>query len=228
MSDWIAPLQLSELNELTIVVRLVLSALLSGILGFERSQKRRPAGFRTYMLVSVGATLVMITGEYLAKSLGGDAARMGAQVISGIGFIGAGTIMMTGHQQIKGLTTAAGLWAAACMGLAVGAGLYFAAIMTFVLLALIMMLAERLQGKFIARSRRMRVYIILDQFECLHEFLNYVRSHDISVDDFNLTRADTREGIGVTCELGFKEKRAHSQVIEQLSQFEGVAFLEEF
>ncbi|MPN40466.1 hypothetical protein SDC9_188004 [bioreactor metagenome] len=180
------------------------------------------------MLVSIGATLVMITGEFLAKSFGGDVARLGAQVISGIGFIGAGTIMMTGHQQIKGLTTAAGLWAAACMGLAVGAGLYFAAFMTFVLLALVMMLADRLQGKFISRSKRMRVYIILDKFECLHAFLNYVRRHEISVDDFHLSSTDSREGIGVTCELGFKEKRTHAQVIELLSQFEGVAFLEEF
>jgi len=88
--------------------------LLGGILGIERGRKYRPAGFRTYMLVCLGTTIVMLTNQYVYERYGGgDPVRMGAQVISGIGFLGAGTIIVTGHNQVKGLTTAAGLWAAA-------------------------------------------------------------------------------------------------------------------
>ena len=119
------------------VLRLALAMLLGGCIGLERERKRRPAGFRTYMLVCLGAALTvllslyeytLITGPWsaLAAELGmkTDVSRFGAQVINGIGFLGAGTILVTGRQQVKGLTTAAGLWASACTGLAVGAGFY--------------------------------------------------------------------------------------------------------
>lgn len=116
---------LQELNWISITVRLLLALICGGILGIEREKKRRPAGLRTYMLVCVGAAFVMITNEYMSfKYEGVDPSRMGAQVISGIGFLGAGTIIVTGRNRVKGLTTAAGLWAAACIGLAAGAGFY--------------------------------------------------------------------------------------------------------
>lgn len=114
-----------EVTLQAVVFRLVLSVLIGGILGFERGLKNRPAGLRTYVLVCVGATIVMLTNQYIYQNAGtGDPVRMGAQVISGIGFLGAGTIMVTPHNQIKGLTTAAGLWASACVGLALGIGAY--------------------------------------------------------------------------------------------------------
>ena len=120
---------LNELNLVSTVVRLALALLLGGMLGIERGRKRRPAGLRTYMIVCIASSLVMITSQYMAEVFGtGDPARMGAQVISGIGFLGAGTIMIT-SRQVKGLTTAAGLWAAACIGLAVGIGFYAGAIL---------------------------------------------------------------------------------------------------
>lgn len=104
-----------EVTLQAVVFRLVLSVLIGGILGFERGLKNRPAGLRTYVLVCVGATIVMLTNQYIYQNAGtGDPVRMGAQVISGIGFLGAGTIMVTPHNQIKGLTTAAGLWASVC------------------------------------------------------------------------------------------------------------------
>ncbi len=118
-----------DFNCISITVRLALSLLCGGVLGFERERKGRAAGFRTYMLVCMGATLVMLTNQYIHDYTGtGDIARLGAQVISGIGFLGAGTIIVTGRNHIKGLTTAAGLWASACIGLAIGIGFYFGAI----------------------------------------------------------------------------------------------------
>jgi len=107
------------------VIRLMLAALLGGFIGHERQSSHRPAGLRTHMLVAVGAALVMCTGAYieLASPGSSDPARLGAQVISGMGFLGAGTILREGFS-VKGLTTAASLWAVSCIGLAVGIGFW--------------------------------------------------------------------------------------------------------
>ena len=123
-------LTLRALTYASMVLRILLAILLGGIIGMERGMKNRPAGLRTYMLVCLGACIVMLTNQYVYQTYGvGDPVRMGAQVISGIGFLGAGTIIVTSRNQIKGLTTAAGLWASACVGLAVGIGLYEVAIL---------------------------------------------------------------------------------------------------
>ena len=105
------------------IVKIGLAALLSGFIGYEREHSHRPAGFRTHILVSVGSALVMLTSVYIAKEQGltTDVTRMSAQVLSGIGFLGAGTILREGFS-VKGLTTAASLWAVSCIGIAVGSG----------------------------------------------------------------------------------------------------------
>lgn len=120
--------------EIEKVIRLLISALLGGLIGMEREVRNRPAGLRTHILVSVGSTLIMLVSVDGFRSLGdgtisGDPARLAAQVISGIGFLGAGTIMRTGNS-IKGLTTAASLWVCAGIGLAIGVGYYLGAIVT--------------------------------------------------------------------------------------------------
>ena len=126
---------LREFNFASVFLRLVLAMVFGGMLGIERAKKRRAAGFRTYMFVCMGATLAMMLGQYETELLAAmwansieavgnkvDVVRFGAQVINGIGFLGAGTVIVTGRQEVKGLTTAAGLWASACAGLAIGAG----------------------------------------------------------------------------------------------------------
>jgi putative Mg2+ transporter-C (MgtC) family protein len=110
--------------EIEILLRMVLAAALGGFIGYEREHLNRPAGFRTHILVCVGAALVMMTSQYLAYRYPGDTidlSRLGAQVISGIGFLGAGTIIRDGFN-VRGLTTAASLWAVSCVGIAVGSG----------------------------------------------------------------------------------------------------------
>jgi putative Mg2+ transporter-C (MgtC) family protein len=103
-----------QLDFVTTLVRVGIAMLLGGLLGLERTRKRRAAGLRTYILVCVSSTIVMMTAQFMLGRFGNtDPARLGAQVISGIGFLGAGTIIVTGVKQIRGLTTAAGLWAAA-------------------------------------------------------------------------------------------------------------------
>ena len=104
-------MEIREVTYLAVAVRIFAAVLLGGILGLERGMKHRPAGLRTYMLVCVGSCLIMLTNQYIHQVYGsGDPVRMGAQVVSGIGFLGAGTIVVTRRNQIKGLTTAAGLW----------------------------------------------------------------------------------------------------------------------
>ena len=119
------------------VVKMVLAIVFSGIIGYEREHSHRPAGFRTHILVAVGSALVMMTSGYIFREFEGignfDPTRLGAQVISGIGFLGAGTILREGFS-VKGLTTAASLWAVSCIGLAVGGGYYTGAFIATVLL----------------------------------------------------------------------------------------------
>lgn len=118
---------LLEPNLLTLVIRTLLALLCAGIIGYDRDSQGSAAGIRTHILVCIGAMIAMCTGEFVSMYYSADAERIGAQVVSGIGFLGAGTIMVNrGH--IKGLTTAAGLWASACIGLAIGTGFYEAAI----------------------------------------------------------------------------------------------------
>ena len=121
-------MEIREVTYLAVALRIVSAVIIGGLLGLERGMKHRPAGMRTYMLVCVGACLIMITNQYIYQTFGtGDPVRMGAQVVSGIGFLGAGTIVVTRRNQIKGLTTAAGLWTSAAVGLALGIGFYEAA-----------------------------------------------------------------------------------------------------
>lgn len=119
---------LMDLNFLTLLIRTLLALLCAGLIGYERDAHGSAAGLRTHILVCLGAMIAMCTGVFTVVHYGGDASRIGAQVVSGIGFLGAGTIIVhRGH--ISGLTTAAGLWASACIGLAIGAGFYEAAVL---------------------------------------------------------------------------------------------------
>ena len=144
---------LRDLNFLTLLLRMILACVCGAAVGLERSAKNRPAGFRTHILVCLGACVASVTGLYLYLGLGlpTDATRIAAQVISGLGFIGAGTIVVTKRMDIKGLTTAAGLWVTGIIGLAVGAGYYEGGIIGTALVLLtetyLSMLASRIQKR---------------------------------------------------------------------------------
>ena len=150
----------------SIAVRLVLAAICGAVIGIERGFHHHAAGFRTYAIVCIGAASVMLLSEYLLLRFGsGDPARLGAQVISGIGFLGAGTILITGHsrgQHVSGLTTAAGLWTAACMGLALGAGFIEGALVMLVLMMLIIAGLTQLDENHIKTAAFVQVYIEYD------------------------------------------------------------------
>ena len=177
MNIWkILMIYLGEVNVFSTFIRLALAMICGGVLGMERGKKNRPAGFRTYMLVCVGATLVMLTNQYICKMYGtGDPARLGAQVISGIGFLGAGTIIVTGRNRVKGLTTAAGLWADACVGLAIGIGFYSGAIIGCTMILVVMSVLHRLDDRMTSNTKTLDMYMEFQKMSDLGVFLSKIK-----------------------------------------------------
>ena len=205
-----------------ILIRMILGMLFSGILGYEREQKGRPAGFRTYIVVCMGAEIAMMTGIYLKIYMGDpDSSRIAAQVISGISFLGAGTILVTKQNQVKGLTTAAGLWAGACLGLALGAGFYSGAIVGFFILHSVDKLL----------SRTVKVFSIYVEFAGIRElskFLSYGREVSCIIDEIQVTKQKDSDGekvVAATMTLHFARAVSHEQIIEEFGKQEGVLFI---
>ena len=185
--------QLIELSLTTVLLRLLLAVLCGGAVGLERERKGRPAGFRTHILVCVGAALCMMTNQYLLQFIGQtDTARLGAGVLTGISFLGAGTIMVTGQRQVKGLTTAAGLWASAAMGLAIGVGFYEAALIA----CLVIFIVERLLhdvGRRPQRVKRLDVYLELKDTHAMGAVIAALRKMQWHVDDMEIIKSETAE-----------------------------------
>ena len=153
-------MELREVTYLAVFLRIFAAVIVGGILGLERGMKNRPAGLRTYMLVCVGACVIMLTNQYIYQIAGtGDPVRMGAQVVSGIGFLGAGTIIITRRNQIKGLTTAATLWATACMGLAVGSGFLECAVVMYIAILIILLVVNILDNKYLKVETSASMYL---------------------------------------------------------------------
>ncbi len=222
--------ELAAMNIGTTLLRLVLALFCGGVLGIERGRKKRPAGFRTYMLVCLGAALVMMTNEYICDIYGtGDPSRMGAQVISGIGFLGAGTIIVTGHNRVRGLTTAAGLWAAACIGLAIGIGFYVGAIMGCVMIFVAMAALHNVDERVMSDTKVMNLYIEFKRLSHIGQFLEYVKDQDIKISDIEIFRSNTVEETGIAALLTIKlpKKQSHTSIVSLLSSAEGVNYLEE-
>jgi len=219
-----------ELTLLSVLIRSLLATVLGGLLGLERGMKNRPAGMRTYMLVSLGAAMVMMTNQYISQVFQtGDPARMAAQVVSGIGFLGAGTIIVTSRSQIKGLTTAAGLWAAAAMGLAVGIGFYEAALIGSVLIYFILSILHEFDDHMRRRTRQMEAYIELKENVPLGNFIRYVRENNIVSSNIQM-QSDIGQGEGnVAFVVTIKGtgKQTHEEILRILRDMEGLAYMEE-
>lgn len=220
---------LQESGAFTTIIRLGIALMLGGMLGMERGRKRRPAGFRTYMIVCMASALVMMTGTFLLEQYNmGDPARLGAQVISGIGFLGAGTIIVT-PRQVKGLTTAAGLWASACMGLAVGAGFYTGAIVVGIFVLIIMSGFTRLDDRIRRNSKQLNFFAEFQTMEMLGEFLAELRKEGIKLYDIEISRKNDNMNdlVGANLFVGLVNPENHAEIIHQFSQYKGVKYIEE-
>ena len=222
-------MELREVTYLAVALRVVAAVIVGGILGLERGMKNRPAGLRTYMLVCVGACVVMLTNQYIYQVFGsGDPVRMGAQVVSGIGFLGAGTIIVTKRNQIKGLTTAAGLWAAAAVGLAIGIGFYEAAITGAVMIFLVLTVLTSLDGRIHRKARVMELYVELDEKVTLGSFVHQIRAKDIRVDNVQMD-FENNPGNGnrsLLVDVSTSKRVYTSTVVDTIGGIEGVIYVE--
>lgn len=212
-----------------VFLRILVAAILGGFMGLERGLKNRAAGLRTYMLVCVGACLIMLTNQYIYQAYSvGDPVRMGAQVISGIGFLGAGTIIVTRRSQVKGLTTAAGLWTAAGVGLALGIGFYEGAIIGFATVLTVMTLMQFMDNKMRNSTKTFHFYVELDSKTTLGDLLRQLREMDFDVRDVQKqTGTDVDGNIrAYTATLEMKKRAPHQIALEQVISLEGVIYAE--
>ena len=234
--------RLRELSVLSVFLRLTLAMIFGGFIGFERARKRRAAGFRTYMLVCLGAALTMLLGQYEYQMLCGswaetaaevgtrvDVSRFGAQVINGIGFLGAGTIIVTGRQEVKGLTTAAGLWASACMGLAIGAGFYECVLLGFVLIFLAIRILPAIEGFIVENARNMNVYVEFRSLDDVGAIINRIKSLGTQIFEVDIDRGGENRfrHPSAVFTIRLQKKQPHTMVLTAISELETVYTIEE-
>jgi len=216
-------------NVWTIVIRIFLAILCAGTIGYERTRKRHAAGFRTHILVCLGAAVIMILSEFLwLKDSNSDLARLGAQVISGIGFLGAGTILVTSKNRIKGLTTAAGLWASACVGLAIGSGFYTLSIIATITIIVILSLMPTIEAFFRRKTRFFELHVELNERSNLRDLVNFLRTINVQITSIEKNPAYIQSGLSVyTMLLSSKHKQDHNAFISTIQNLEYVNFCEE-
>lgn len=232
---------LQELNPASLCLRMLLGIAFGGFIGLERGSKQRAAGFRTYMLVCLGAVLTMLLGQYehhmlttawvsaaAATGLKTDVARFGAQVISGIGFLGAGTIIVTGRQEVKGLTTGAGLWACACMGLAIGAGFYECVILAFLLILLAIRVLPAVESFVVEHARNMNLYVEFESLDDIGSIIACIKSMEAQIYQVDIDRGrdDTNRHPNAVFAIRLKKSRMQEKLMVCLSEISQVHFIE--
>lgn len=221
-------------NNISIAARLVLAAFCGGLIGIEREKKRRAAGFRTHILTAMGAAMTTLVGQYLltleisgTENFVADPLRLAAQVISGMGFIGAGAIIVTRRKQVKGLTTAAGLWTTAIIGLAAGAGCYLEVIFSTIIIILAELLFSKAEYYLMSNPRIVNVYVdFVDKSEIYH-INERINEKNIEILDAEITKSSDDEGISVIFTLKFPRKTAHSEMLNEIARLESVRMVEE-
>lgn len=194
-----------DFNIWTTLIKLTLAVVFGGVIGLERGRQGRAAGMRTYILVCVGAALTTLIGMYVSAemNMGSDPLRIGAQVISGIGFLGVGTILIKGRFQITGLTTAAGLWVAAALGLALGAGFYSGAIIAFVLTVLTVTLAHKIEYRmYKRRNTRFGIYVEISSDKAVSQTVAFLKDNFKAMDvQVTTPRSGTVGNVGIEANI---------------------------
>ncbi len=227
----------------TVILRLLLAFLCGTVIGYGRTRKHRSAGLRTFILTSIGAALTVLLATYEYKMLCGpwadvvqdvglkfDGSRYSAQVISGIGFLAAGTIISIGHQQVSGLSTAAGLFASVCMGMAAGAGFYECVIVVLVILVIVLDVMWPLEPAFKRRLRNITIFVEFNALEDLNAISDRVRSRNATIYDIEIERSK-REKDKYPCAILIlkmsREKPSHSGMLSSIAELDCVRTIHE-
>ena len=233
---------LREISIWSVMLRLVLAVLFGGVIGMERGRKRRAAGLRTYMLVCLGATLTVLLSLYeyhmittvwadIAAEVGirTDVSRFGAQVINGIGFLATGTIIVTGRQEVKGMTTAAGLWASACTGLAIGAGFYECVILAFILISLVIQVLRPMENYIMENARNMNIFVEFESLDDVGEIINRIKAQDVQIFDVEIDhgREEKSRYPSAVFYIQMHNRQMHTLVLAAISELETVRTVDE-
>jgi len=186
---------LRDVTVASVALRMCLAVICGGVIGIEREYKRRPAGFRTHILICLGAAMTTLTSQYLYLILGQytDMARLGAQVVAGIGFIGAGTIIVTRRQRVKGLTTAAGLWSSAIIGLALGGGFYEGGIFATVLIMVAELFFSRVEYRMLKNAPEVNLYIEYSDNGTMDTLLREFRERGMKILNMGIIHSHSNE-----------------------------------
>lgn len=220
-----------DISFLSVVLRMVLAFVCGGLIGVEREYKRRSAGLRTHILICLGAAATTLTSQYLFLEMGyaTDLGRLGAQVIAGIGFVGAGSILLTRRQRVKGLTTAAGLWASAIIGLCFGAGFYEGGLLATVLVLVAELLFSRLEKSFLYGSLQINLYVEYRKSEVLNQILRILKEDGVKLLGTEVTRAvgEEKSNTSAILSLYLPKKYAPEMLLAKITGVESVVAAEE-
>lgn len=219
-----------EISLYAVLVRMVIAVLCGGFIGIEREYKRRPAGFRTHILICLGAALTTMTSQYILSYTGyyTDVSRMGAQVIAGMGFIGAGCIVINPNNRVTGLTTAAGLWVSAIVGLAIGAGFYEAGLFTTGVILFAEIVFAKIEYKLIEKTPEISLYVECAEKHGIDDLLQVLREKKIKITNFATTHI-SESGKSNSCviiSMRANKKYSAKELIEEISKNDGVVLIE--
>lgn len=222
---------LRDVNVLSVTVRLLLAVVCGGAIGIEREFKRRPAGFRTHILICLGAAMTTLTSQFLSLNMNynTDVARLGAQVVAGIGFIGAGTIIVTRRQRVKGLTTAAGLWAAAIVGLAIGGGFYEGGVFATILILLAELVFSRMEYRMMDNAPEINLYMEYQDKGSLERVLRIFHERQLTILHMEITRAAGSEGYNACALFSLRLNKSCKvgELLKSILAEEGIVSVEE-
>jgi putative Mg2+ transporter-C (MgtC) family protein len=221
---------IEDLSIVSLIVRMLLATLLGGLIGLERGARGQSAGIRTFALVCLGAASCAIVNLYLFYTTGSaDTARIPSTVITGVGFLGVGTIVATGRTSVRGLTTAATLWATAVLGLLVGSGFIVGSIICFVTILFIVVVLSKASLFQENIASRITLYVELDRETGLDEFLSYMNEHEYTVSVLEKQKKASVHskdiGLLVTCNI--HKHRSHTELIKDLLALASVDYIEE-
>ena len=233
---------LRELNMESVLFRLILALLMGGLIGLDRGIRHRPAGPRTYTLVCIGAALTMVLSQYeyvmlttdwapAAEAIGlrTDVSRFGAQVINGIGFLGAGTVIATNQRKVKGLTTASGLWTSACLGLVIGASFYECAFVAVLIIILTMWALRPLEDFITDHSRNINLYVEVRSMNDMGNVFRVLKAQDINIFDMDIHHGKDQivQKPNAVLYLRMPKAAPHTELIAQLSDLDEVYTVKE-
>lgn len=221
---------LEEFNNVSVIVRLVLATFFGALIGLERGSHGKSAGIRTFSLVCLGSAIVMITNEFLLQFYDkADVSRMGASVVSGVGFLGVGTIIVTGRNYVKGLTTAASLWATSGLGLALGAGYIVGAIAMLFLMFFIMTVLSAISRRTDSFIPIVHLYMEVSKETGIEAIRKYAEDNDYKITSISRQQklALRDEDIPVLLEMNLLKRKEHAEIIDSLGYLEEVHYIEE-